>query len=352
MLSTLKKLNNYSDIIGRENLKKHFLSLARSASDRVFIINAPQGSDKELWAKALSYNILCQYPDDKGACQTCKVCKYILAGTNPDYQEILLETASKNIPVDEIRVKIHAEIYLSPQFGTKKLWYIDGNGLSEIDQNALLKVLEEPPSYAYFVICIDDKTTLLPTLRSRAIELDIPALNNEELELLFDINDVQDVVRRNLASSFSSGLPLLALDLVNDQEFLEKRSEIFQWFSGFLFHNAAEVLTTDYAFWESYKDNIEHVLLFLQSFIRDLSILSFKSSNDDSVRLKRSATVKLMNADFEHELMILTENKGFTVTVLAEVLKILNDLNKRLKANANFEMSVCSALLRIRTILA
>ena len=342
MLNILKKCKNYNNLIGRNEIKNELIKLAQSMDDRFIVFVGSQGTDKEAWADALASNLLCETPGEFGACLECRACRYLENGTHPDYLEIKAEKDSKNIAIQTIRERVHAEINILPQLNNVKLWRIDANALQEGAQNALLKVLEEPPSYAYFILTIDDRTKLLPTLRSRAREIKIPAMSRADLNRLLDQHNVSDPNQRSLAINFSSGLPELALQLAEDEDLQEERKSIFKWFVEFLRARKVDVLTTSYDFWDKNKSSMDTNILFLQSFLRDMVLLKANPEVDKD---------SLLNQDMLNYLQRLNQEYKFSVENLSDALHTLNEVSKRSKANVNFEISICGMLLKMRNAL-
>ena len=310
--------------------------------DRFIVFVGSQGTDKEAWADALASNLLCETPGETGARLECRACRYLENGTHPDYLEIKAEKDSKNIAIQTIRDRVHAEINILPQLNNVKLWRIDANALQEGAQNALLKVLEEPPIYAYLILTIDDRTKLLPTLRSRAREIKIPAMNRADLNRLLDQHKVNDPNQRSLAINFSSGLPELALQLAEDEDLQEERKNIFKWFVEFLRARKVDVLTTSYDFWDKNKSSMDTNILFLQSFLRDMVLLKANPEVDKD---------SLLNQDMLNYLQRLNQEYKFSVENLSDALHTLNEVSKRSKANVNFEISICGLLLKMRNTL-
>lgn len=342
MLNILKKCKNYNNLIGRNEIKSELIKLAQTMDDRFIVFVGSQGTDKEAWADALASNLLCENPREDGACLACRACRYLENGTHPDYLEINPEKDSKNIAIQTIRDRVHAEINILPQLNNVKLWRIDANALQEGAQNALLKVLEEPPSYAYFILTIDDRTKLLPTLRSRAREIKIPAMSRVDLNTLLDQHDVSDPNQRSLAINFSSGLPELALQLAEDEGLQEERKNVFKWFVEFLRAREVDVLTTSYDFWDKSKSSMDTNILFLQSFLRDMVLLHAKPEIEKD---------NLLNQDMLNYLQRLNQEYKFSVENLSNALRTLNEVSKRSKANVNFEISICGMLLKMRNAL-
>ncbi len=117
-------------------------------------------------AKDLAMARVCRALHEK-PCGHCEACKKVLADAHPDVQYLLPESGKKQIAVDLVR-DMRADAYMLPNDGDCKIYIIpDANQLQNKGQNALLKVLEEPPQFSSFVLCCESKSILLPTILSR-----------------------------------------------------------------------------------------------------------------------------------------------------------------------------------------
>ena len=114
-------------------------------------------------SKEISKSYVCS--DRIGFCNTCKFCLKTEKNINPDI--IIVDFLDKNISVDEIR-KIRKDCYILPNECKKKVYIIkNGQNLGQASQNALLKILEDPPKYVCFIIQCDDEQKLMHTILSR-----------------------------------------------------------------------------------------------------------------------------------------------------------------------------------------
>lgn len=113
--------------------------------------------------------MLCTAAQDK-PCLQCNQCRKVMAGIHPDVLYVE-DSDRKELPVDTVR-ELRGQIYIRPNEGARKIAVFPrGEQLSEKDQNVLLKVVEEGPSYAAFLFCVENVSSLLPTVRSRCVEL-------------------------------------------------------------------------------------------------------------------------------------------------------------------------------------
>ena len=169
---------SFDALLGNERLKENISrSLASGRSSHFYLISGPRGSGKHTLAQLLAAGLLCQ--GDHKPCLTCTHCRKVLSGNHPDFIPVR-DQDHKNLPVKLVR-QIRDEMFIRPNEGAKKI-YMFHQDMGIEGQNALLKVLEEPPSYGVFMILTENPDTLLPTIRSRCIHLAMTGLSDACLE--------------------------------------------------------------------------------------------------------------------------------------------------------------------------
>ena len=138
--------------------------------------------DKVQAARYIAAAHLCR-ADSGRPCLQCNACRKVLDRIHPDVTEVQ-DNERKELPVETIRA-LRQDAYIRPNEGERKVYlFTDCAQLNERDQNVLLKIVEEGPPYAAFVFCADAVHALLPTIRSRCVELrmDAPTLDAQEGE--------------------------------------------------------------------------------------------------------------------------------------------------------------------------
>lgn len=138
--------------------------------------------DKLQAARYIAAAHLCR-ADSGRPCLQCNACRKVLDRIHPDVTEVQ-DSERKELPVETIRA-LRQDAYIRPNEGRRKVYlFTDCAQLNERDQNVLLKIVEEGPPYAAFVFCADAVHALLPTIRSRCVELrmDAPPLDAQEDE--------------------------------------------------------------------------------------------------------------------------------------------------------------------------
>ena len=131
----------------------------------VLLEGAP-GSGTDKAAAFLAQAAVCLSPEEQ-PCGKCAGCIKALAGSHPDILTLDGDQNPKAYPVDTIR-EIRSAAYIRPNEAPRKVYVLLGlQNMSEISQNALLKVLEEPPANVLFLLTTTSASALLPTIRSR-----------------------------------------------------------------------------------------------------------------------------------------------------------------------------------------
>jgi len=170
----------FESLLGNRQLKENLKeSLHKGHISHCYLITGPEGSGKRTLARLLAQAILCQGTDKP--CGVCTPCRKILDGNHPDY--ILVDDPEKKtVPVELIR-QARADMFVQPNESDHKIYQFPrAQDMGIPGQNALLKVLEEPPSYGVFILIADNPDKLLPTVRSRCTELKLQALPADILE--------------------------------------------------------------------------------------------------------------------------------------------------------------------------
>lgn len=162
---------NYSDIIGHEDIVKHFKSsIELGKISHAYILNGEKGSGKKTLAAVVAKSLQCE-SGEADPCGTCKSCLQAESGNQPDIIWVTHEKPNV-ISVDEIRTQILNDIELKPYSSRYKIYIVpDAQLMNTQAQNAILKTLEEPPEYAIIMLLTNNVDKFLPTIISRCIVL-------------------------------------------------------------------------------------------------------------------------------------------------------------------------------------
>ena len=170
----------FETLLGNDQLKENLHAARRkNRLSHFYLLSGPRGAGKHTLADLIAAAMLCKEPD--GPCGVCRSCRKVLSHNHPDYITID-DPTKKTVPVDLIR-EARADIFIRPNEGDKKIYLFPrAQDMGIPGQNALLKVLEEPPAYGVFLLLTDNPEKLLPTVRSRCVELKLRALPDGLLE--------------------------------------------------------------------------------------------------------------------------------------------------------------------------
>lgn len=192
-----------------------------------WLFTGPPGSGRSVAAMSFAAALQCEHPEIVG-CGECRACHTVLAGTHADVH--LLAPQGVNILLKDVKETIQRA---ASRPGTGR-WQIvvveEADRLTEQSGNALLKVVEEPPSRTVFLLCspTTDPMDIMVTLRSRSrnVALRQPDAAAVESALLVDEGIDPDLAR--WAASVSSGHVGRARWLATDEATRERREVVLQ----------------------------------------------------------------------------------------------------------------------------
>ena len=163
-----------------EDKKSEFVaSIEAGRSVHAYIVEGPDGSGKEDFASFCAKVLVCS--GEKKPCGRCSNCKMIENGGHPDIAYVVPPKDKKTISVDEVR-RLRRDTTVVPNEGGRKVYIIKkGELLTDQVQNAMLKMIEEPPSFVTFFILTSKREALLATIRSRCQSIRLNAMNERDI---------------------------------------------------------------------------------------------------------------------------------------------------------------------------
>lgn len=170
----------FDSVVGQQHITNTLKNaIHNNQLAQAFLFCGPRGVGKTTCARILAKTINCEnISSNAEACGTCDSCKSFQNGTSFSIHE--LDAASNN-SVDDIRNLIE-QVRIPPQVGKYKIYIIDEvHMLSQAAFNAFLKTLEEPPTYAIFILATTEKHKILPTILSRCQIFDFNRIKVEDM---------------------------------------------------------------------------------------------------------------------------------------------------------------------------
>ena len=195
----------------------------------------PSSVGKTTLALDLAAGLLCNDPDPSARpCRNCRGCRQVASGNHPDLHRLAPDGPGRQVKIgdssrpDPGTVRhLLTELSLLPAEGGARVAIIEeAHRLNDDAQNALLKMLEEPPPGVTIVLCADDEECLLPTVRSRCVRVRMGAAGGREIEHWLGELGAADAPRAARLARLAEGRPGLALAYARSPDAERLRGEI------------------------------------------------------------------------------------------------------------------------------
>lgn len=166
-------------LIGNEKVKRTVLSFIASGSiPHAILVTGDAGTGKHTLAEYIAGAAVCT--GNEKPCGNCHGCGMAKAHSHPDIIHIKREAGKKELGVSVIR-EVRSDAFIRPHEADRKVYIIeDADCMNQSSQNAILKVLEEPPESVIFILISKSKAFLLPTVISRCTALSLLAPAEDE----------------------------------------------------------------------------------------------------------------------------------------------------------------------------
>ena len=168
----------FEEIVGQEPIVKTLKNaLLQNKVAHAYLFSGPRGTGKTSIARLFAKALNCE----QGLGHQCNVCENCKAMNNNSHPDVIEIDAASNNSVDDARSLIEKVRY-SPMLGKYKVYIIDEvHMMSSSAFNALLKTLEEPPSYVVFILCTTEPHKVLPTIVSRCQHYEFKKIDDKDL---------------------------------------------------------------------------------------------------------------------------------------------------------------------------
>lgn len=221
-------------------------------------------------------------------CGVCNSCVSAKAESNPDIIVIKPEDKKKSVGVEKMREMI-SDAYVKPFLAKRKVYiFADAGIATEQAQNAILKLIEEPPEYAVFILICDNADLLLETIRSRCVKVRFSPLSEQKMAEYVETVSPNNS-KREFIVRYSGGIPQNAKNIIEDENFDRIRTETVKRLP--LLFSQRKLTAYNLAdFVEENKENAALVLSLWAGLMRDIIFI-----HQDSVKL-------ITNSDYERDL--------------------------------------------------
>jgi len=169
----------FNDFIGNERIREQLRYLLASGHlPHAVLLEGETGLGKRTLAREIALYLLCRGEGEK-PCRECAQCRKVLKGVHPDVFEYTAEDRPKAFGIETVR-DIKSNAFMQPNEADFRV-FILGNcqSMSAEAQNAILKLIEEPPAYAVFLMTVTTKSAMLPTVLSRSTVFTLEGVSPE-----------------------------------------------------------------------------------------------------------------------------------------------------------------------------
>ena len=267
----------FRDLIGHTRLTALLTrAVARESVPPTLLLAGPGGVGKWRAALAIAEALNCQAPVNGDACGVCRSCDRIARNMHVDVLALTADDTGK-IKLEQVREAIKA-CNFRPFEGRRRVVLIrDADALIDQAQNALLKLLEEPPPATVFVLTSAAPDALLRTVRSRTMRLTFGRLTSDEVEQLLVRDHQREPAEARRLAGLADGSVGAALAL-GSSDVAETREAALQLLGAATQRDLAGRLAVAKAVVGEKKDErtrqeMKAVLQIASSLVRDLSLL-------------------------------------------------------------------------------
>ena len=327
-------MTGFDRVVGHKDIIMHLQNAIGSEKvSHAYIFSGEAGSGKKLLANLFAMALQCE-TQGMDPCLECASCKKAANKNHPDIIHVTHEKPN-SIGIDEIRTQVTADAGIKPYTGPYKIYIInDAHLLTLQAQNALLKTIEEPPSYVVMMLLTDNMDALLPTITSRCVNLTLKAVGDDMVkEYLMERLQIPDY-QAEIDASIAQGNIGKARKLATSEEFSELTENALKMVRRSGESDLYEMVESIKALTKDKQNIYDYLDLFLVWF-RD--VLLFK------------ATREIDGLVFKQEINYIRERaKMSSYEGLELIIEAIEKAKVRLRANVNFDLVLELLFLTIR----
>ncbi len=331
-------MSNLDKVLGNRRIKDYITRAVRlNRISHSYMIEGEKGSGKKMLAECFSRILQCEGEGELD-CGVCTSCRQVDHGNHPDVIHVVHEKPN-TITVNDVREQIVNTADILPYKAPYKIYIIDeAEKMNDEAQNALLKTIEEPPSYVIIFLLVTSRGAMLETIQSRCVLL--PAAPVAREDILTCLKDISGQGKRDLTDdqlSFAAGYAMgnvgKALEAISSEDFETHKEEALQ-----ILRNVQEGTSDQLAaFAKTIVQDKMDAGLMLDLFLvwyRDLLVLK-AGDLDDRIIFR------------EEEITLEGQARCLSFRALDTLLREIARTRDRLRANVNAEAAILLLLIRM-----
>lgn len=322
---------DFNDIIGHEKIIEMLkTTLKNKTISHSYLFEGEEGLGKRTVATVFAKTLLCK----EGKLEPCNICSSCIkfdTGNHPDF--FLIEPEKDLIKKEEIETLIK-NITRAPFESERKIFIIDeSDKMNPQGKNALLKTLEEPPSYVNIILISANINHLLPTILSRVQRIKFYPIESSKITKYLVEKYHKSEEEAKFIADFTKGSVGESIKLSASQDFFEKRKIIINIIDSLIKGDKTKVFSS-IGFFNENKDHIEEILDIFLYWFRDLII--YKEIGESELIINRD------------KFQYLSEQSFMKYNKIHDIINKIQETKADIRRNVNYQLSIETMLLNIQ----
>ena len=345
---------NFEDVVGQEHIVKTLKNQIKNNNiGHAYLFSGTRGTGKTSTAKIFARAVNCLNPINEEPCNECEICKDTL---NDNIMDIVEIDAASNNSVDDIR-ELRESVKYTPSKAKYKVYIIDEvHMLSQGAFNALLKTLEEPPSYVIFILATTEPHKIPATILSRCQRFDFKRVSSKDIanrmEYICKKENIEaedkalSLIARNSQGALRDALSILdqCMSFGNDKieydDVIEllgtvNTDELFQLSQAIMDENTKKSLQilNEFIIWG--KD-IRNLINDLIDHFRNIMVCKVSKDLEEIISLSEESINKLKE-----------QSQNIEMNDLIRILNILSETQDSMKTSSNTRILAEVTIMKI-----
>ncbi len=344
----------FEDVVGQEHIVKTLKNQIKNNNiGHAYLFSGTRGTGKTSTAKIFARAVNCLNPTDEEPCNECEICVDTL---NDNIMDIVEIDAASNNSVDDIR-ELRESVKYTPSKAKYKVYIIDEvHMLSQGAFNALLKTLEEPPSYVIFILATTEPHKIPATILSRCQRFDFKRVSSRDIAnrmaYICEKENIQaeekalSLIARNSQGALRDALSILDQCMSFGNEKIEYNDviellgtvnidELFELSQAIIDENTKKSLQilNEFIIWG--KD-IRNLINDLIDHFRNLMVCKVSKDLDEIISLPEESIERLKK-----------QSKTININDLIRILNILSETQDSMKSSSNTRILAEITMMKI-----
>ena len=321
---------DYNNIIGHnkaiESLK---LSIINKTVSHSYLFQGEDGLGKKMVAYVFAKTLLCKEQKEE-PCNRCVSCVKFHSHNHPDFFPI--EPDKGLIKKGQIEEMIKS-VSILPFESKRKVFIIDdSHKMNQEGKNALLKTLEEPPSYITIILISSSPNNLLPTILSRCQSVKFYPVKPIEIEDYLIRLYNKSIEEASFVSNFTKGSVGKSIELSTSDKFFQMRDQLIKILDSLIKGDKTKAFSS-IPFFNENRDNIEEIIDIILYWFRDLLI--YKEIGESHL---------IINKD---KLEYLSSQSFVDFNSINDIIEKVEETKDNIRRNVNYQLSIETMLLCI-----